>query len=1067
MLQKILRRIRLSTSHAACILITVSFTLSAHQLFAQQVVRGTVKDAQGNPIPGASVNVRGSNFGVTSDDNGTFTLPLKEKNMPIVISSVGYKTQEFIAGDKTSIDVVMISGEGSNLEDVVVIGYGSQSREAVTTSVSKLDNKVLENVPFANPASALQGTIAGLRVQSTTGQPGKAPVIILRGGTSINNPNGSTPLYIIDGVLRDDMDNINSDDIESIQVLKDAAATAIYGARGSNGVIIVVTKSGKSGSTTVNYSYDITYSNNANNYSLLNARDFIHFSRLGVLSSARKNPGNLSTLTAPLSFGTGNDLTNNTLYTTQYLTPENEYKLNEGWESMPDPVDPSKTIIFKNTDFQRLVYRTGVSHNNTLSISGGSDKATFSARVGYLTNEGIAITTRYNRLSFNLNGDIKLRDNIKVFGRLLYSKSGDNEVPNSDWVFQRFVAVPPTSKYRFEDGTLASGPGATMGNPEFYLNNLVRDNNQYTTTMIMGGHWEILPGLSFDPLVSLYNITTDRRSFEKAFITSSNVNLRGASGSYTKQIQTQADAVLSYFRTIRSSHNIDAKVGFSYFGRDNYNLSAAGRGASTDLIPTLNASAVPTAVSSSLSEQVLLGYFGRINYDYDQRYLLSVNARYDGASNLGDEHKWGLFPGISAGWNVHKENFWNAIGNTVSQFKIRGSYGVNGNQKILGPYQAQGAYSVGILYGGNSGIQNTILPNADLKWEQSKTFNVGVDVGLFDNRITLLVDRYRRVTDNLLTSLSLPFSSGFSSILTNLGSLENKGVEIELSTRILPAASKLQWNVSLNAAYVKTKIMKLPDNGVERNRIGGVFAWDPKVNDYTWQGGLQEGGRLGDAFGFRKLGLYQSDEDAAKGPVDDLVFGLDKTKFGGDVIWADIDNNNIIDTRDRVYMGNSYPDWTGGFSSTLAYGNLSMYVRMDYTLGHTIYNAPEFFHFSMASGNNNLSTDVLRSWQNPGDQTDIPKYTYDDYSFSSNVYRGSSDQYEKGDFLAIREITLSYGLPKKLLDRLRMKNLRFNVTAHNLKYFTAYEGLNPELGGYDNGRYPMPRSVIFGANITF
>jgi TonB-linked SusC/RagA family outer membrane protein len=1052
----------ISGKRSFCFLIL--FQLFSLAVFAQTTVRGTVKDTKGQALPGVSVFIKGSTGGSNTDASGSYSITKVERNSVLVYTSVGFKTQEINVSGRDVIDIILEEGT-SDLSQVVIVGYGSQNRRTVTTSISKLDKKVLENVPYANAASALQGTLSGVRVQSINGQPGAAPRVIVRGGTSINNPNGAAPLYIIDGVIRPDMNDINSDDIESLQVLKDAAATAIYGARGSNGVVIISTKSGRSGASRINYRYGLIHSQVGKELDYLSAREFIYFQRVGIRDGLSRNGNPLSLLTQANSFGTGNDLTNNTSFTTQYLNDQNKHKLNEGWESMPDPIDPTKTIIFKETDIQDVLFNPATSHDHAISVSGGTDKATFNAGVGYLTNKGIALATDYKRLSLNLNGDLQVKDNLSINARLLYSNSASNNVVGNP--FYRTIAASPTVKYTFEDGSLAPGPGVTMFNPAYHVSTVDAKNSTDNLTITLGGQWKILPGLTFDPQVSLFKRMSDARSFQKAAYLqgpSILVDSRNASGGFSKLTQQQVDAIFSYNKSYNNVHNLEAKAGFSYYGIENLSLSASGRKAASDLIPTLNASSEPVAVSGSETMMKILGYFTRANYDYKQKYLFSVTARYDGASNLGDKHKWGFFPGLSAGWNMHREDFWQSVPSFLSQLKLRASYGVNGNISGLSPYHAQGQYSVGNRYGGAPAIQNTVLSNQELKWEQSKTYDLGFDLGLLNNKVNVLFDFYRRVTDNLLTGLSLPHSTGFGSILTNLGSLENKGVEIEITANVLPVTSALQWNVSFNASKVKNKILSLPYNGVENNRIGGIYTWDPRIGNYAWLGGLQEGGTIGEQFAYKQLGVYSTDAEASTAPRDDIVTG-DKKKFGGDVIWLDADNNGIIDTRDRVNVGNIYPTWTGGFSNNLRYKNLDLYIRLDYTTGHTIYNYQLVETIGQTHGDNRLSGLLRQSWQKQGDVTNIPKYLWFDGRVRS-VHRGNSEFYEKGDFLALREITLAYSLPGNLLKRLKISNVRFNLSANNLHYFTKYRGLSPEDGIQDSGRYPVPRNIIFGANIT-
>ena len=621
-------------------------------------VTGVVKSAEGESLPGVNVLIKGTAQGTITDLNGAFKLQAPE-NATLVFSFVGYLAEEMELNGQNTVEMILMP-DIQQLSEIVVIGYGEQSRETLTTSVTKVDDKVLETVPFANAASALQGSVSGVRVQSTSGQPGAAPRVIVRGGTSINNPNGAAPLYIVDGVIRPDLNDISADDIESMQVLKDAAATSIYGARGSNGVVIVTTKSGKSGETRITYRYDLTISDPGKLYEMASARDYLTLHRSGYLRPD-KFPDETARLGLPNGFGTGNDLTNNTAFTTQYLTPENEYKLNEGWQSMPDPIDPSRTLIFSDTDIQSLIYQTGVSHNNYLQVQGGTDKATFSAGLGYLTNEGTVITTEYDRLTLNLNGDIQVKDNLSFFGRVLYTYATTNTTGESTAVtFYRSTGLAPTAKIFFEDGSFAPGTRASIGNPLYFLNNRENESTSEKLTLTLGAHWDILPGLSFDPQISMYNVNNDARAFQPGFLDGplNFVDSRNASASNYQWRQNQVDLVFSYGKTFGTGHNLDAKVGFAYYDRNIATLSAAGRGASTDLIPTLNAAVEPTSVNSSITDQVILGYFSRINYDFDQKYLFSVSMRYDGASNLGTANKWGFFPGISAGWNIHQEEFW-------------------------------------------------------------------------------------------------------------------------------------------------------------------------------------------------------------------------------------------------------------------------------------------------------------------------------------------------------------------------------------------------------------------------
>lgn len=1059
-------------SNFASMAFSVLFILlvSAGLAQAQSSVSGKIANERGEPLAGASVRVKNSGTGTTTNEEGSFSMNVTSLNVTLVVSSVGFKTKEIHLNGKANIDITLESGADA-LSEVVVVGFGSQQRRSeITTAVSKLDNKVLENVPYSNAAAALQGTLAGVRVQTNSGQPGAAPNIIVRGGTSINSPNSSPPIYIIDGVLRGNMNDISAHDIKSIQVLKDAAATAIYGAQGSNGVVIVETKSGQSGKTQVNYKFDLVRSEVAKTYDVLTGEDEAYFARLGIMATGEINPTFLAQLDGNVYLGgAGNDLTNKTANSLQYLTPENQYKLNEGWQSIPDPADPSRTLIFNSVDWQSMLFRKPLSQSHAISVSGGTQKARFYLGLGYLDSKGIAIQTDYKRFSMNLSGELNINDKIKLFSRVMYSNMQNKQAPTVD-IFKSSLIAPTTNKLYFEDGSLATGRSLGYSNP-FYRMSLYNPKNLANDlTMIVGGQAEIIEGLTFSPQISLQYRGGYSRNFTRSYLDgpSTLVTSRTATGSYSENFRPQVNAILNYAKVFNDVHDFEIKAGLSYLWANNISLSATGQNAATDIIPTLNASATPTAVSGAETQHALAGYFSRATYNYKGKYLFAASLRYDGASNLGTDNKWGLFPGVSAGWNVDREDFWKFLPSGLVKLKLRASYGVTGNISGLGLYQAQGEYNASSRYYGSSGIMISTLPNQNLKWEQSKTFDFGVDLGLFNNRVSVIFDYYRRVTENLLTSLTLPPSTGFPSILTNYGSLENKGYEIELSARVLSPESAVQWNIALNAAKVNSRVLKLPENGIENNRVGGVYVYDPKRGDYAWLGGLQEGQRIGDLYAYQQESIYSTDAEAAKGPVDMLLPSTSKIKYGGDVNWRDVDKNDTIDARDRVYQGNIIPRVTGGFTSSLSYKNLSFIVRMDYTLGATIYNETAARLEGNFSGANAISANMLRSWQKEGDVTDIPRYYWADQNAQWNVWnnRGNSRFYQSTDFLCLREVTFSYSLPQSLLKRIRISDVTLNLTGSNLYYFTKYEGLSPEQTNTETA-YPNPRSFIFGASFTF
>lgn len=1066
-------------------------------------ITGTVVDAGGIPLPGVSIIVKGTTTGTVSDAQGKYTITVPESTSTLIFSYAGFKKQEVAVGERRQVNI-SLTEDISNLNEVVITGYGSQSRETLTTSIAKLDTKTLENVPYTNALSALQGSVPGVRVQSVTGQPGQPPRVVLRGGVSINQTasiTGNSPLYLVDGVIRPNLADIAAEDIESLQVLKDAASTSIYGARASNGVVLVTTKSGKAGTTRITYSYDLSTADESGRaLEYVSAADYVKYARQGNIWAIPKvGAAAIATrLATPAGWGTGNDLTKNTAFTTQYLSAANEHKLKEGWQSIQDPLDPTKTIIFDETDFQSLRMQTAISHNHYVSASGGSEKAKFNAGIGYLMAEGTALNSDYNRLSANLNGSLQITDKLKIDGRVLFSstdflllapESQANSVLSSTGanlsnVFYRSSSLPSTTKYKFEDGTIAPGVNNSLGNPHYYQIGPYapkRKNTGEKLSVSLAGKWDILPGLSFDPLLSYFKDEQFGRSFQPAYLSGiTTFNTSRATYQYQDNINNlQADAVLTYTKTL-NKHNFEAKGGYTYFKRTLWNIFAQGTNAATDNVYTVNNFGTPGNPSGGENAFVTEGLFGRLNYDFDQKYMVSLTTRYDGASNLGADNRYAFFPGVGLGWNLHKEKFWAALPKQLSSLKIRATYGENGKIDALSDYGWQGLFNVGNIYNGSAAVITGALPNLDLQWEHSRTFDLGVDIGLFSNRATLIFDYFDKVTDNLIADVQLPWSSGYPTVKTNNGSLGNRGIEADLNVRIFADQKPFQWSMNINASKVVSKVLQLPNNGVLGNRQGGLEVWDPEVGAYVWKAGSAagstaafpssfiEGGRIGDMYAYKQIGIYATDAEAALAPLDmgaTVDFNATtRTKFGGDVKWADLDGNNIIDARDQVYVGNFYPTWTGGFSNYFNYKGFSLAIRTDFATGHTIYNYAKVFGDGQLQGDAMPTRDFIeKSWKKEGDITNTPRYVH---QINVNISRNST-YYEKGDFLALREVTLGYTLPSNLLKKIKMSSIRFNLTGSNLHYFTAYRGQSPEEGGVDNGRYPIPRTFTLGTNIAF
>lgn len=1082
-------------------------------LMMQKKIKGKVTDEKGQPVPGANIVAKGGTASTQTDFDGNFTLELPDGITTIVVTYIGMKQQEVAVGDEP-LNIVLVTA-GQTLDEVVVVGYGSQSRKTVTTSVSKLDKKVLENVPFSNLTQALQGSVSGVAVRTSSGQPGVASKVLVRGGTSINNPEGATPLYIVDGVIRSDIDDINSFDIASLQVLKDAASTSIYGARGSNGVIILTTNTGKAGKSKVTYQVSTQNGQVNKEYDFLGGEDFIRLSRLGIKNAAdifggsRPNARD-NNLIGKTPYGTGNDLTSSSPFATLLKSNLTSATISDlrakGWQEMADPLNSANTIMFKSTDWNDVLFQNALTQNHNLGFSGGGEDGTFDLSLGYLKGDGITIFTGYQRFTGKLNASYKLSDNFSMNGRVLYSSSSNNQVVSNSVVFNRYLGNAPTTKYLLEDGTLAPGQNNINGNPMYQMGKVKGGNESNKLQLSVDGNLKITDNLMFTPSLSLYTDNQSGNSFQQAFLSGSNGtidNTRPATKYSNELSQEQYEGVFTYTKAGTNIGNFDAKLGASYYDRKIKTFNAAGKGSPSDLAQTLDSAPISVSIYSNDTRLVMNSVFGRLNYDYNNKYLLTASFRYDGASSLGEDNKYGFFPGLSVGWNAHEEEFWSSLPEAFTSLKLRASYGVNGNLGTLGDFQAGGLYSgstngLSNSYNGQSALVNTQIANPSLTWEQSKTFNAGFDIGFNNNKIKLFGDIYNKLTSDLLTNLTLPSNSGFSTVLTNLGGLRSTGYEFEL-TALLYKQNGFDINFGANISHNSNVIETLPSNGNLNNRIGGTQIWDAASNAYVFVGGLQEGGKIGDFYAHKQLYILptQAAADAYNASNRDTYVGKSAgnpngLKYAGDAVFEDTDKNGIVDSRDRVYMGNMFPTLVGGFTLNASYKGFSLAVRTDYSLGATIYNEARARFVGQFQGNYGLISESLQSWQKEGDITDVPRYRWADQTnqnnlfrseasgsaYNSNMFQGNSRYYESGDFFCIREVTLGYSFPKELLSRAKIASLRLYVTGSNLHYFTDYKGLSPEVQGIDggsslglnsagaSGTYPVPKSFLLGLNIS-
>jgi TonB-linked SusC/RagA family outer membrane protein len=1087
-------------------------------------VSGTVSDATKNEtLPGVSVKVKGTQTATVTDANGKYTLRAPQNSI-LVFSSVGYNEQEVkvgIGGTKN----VQLNPNAQSLTDVVVVGYVKQSREKNTAAVSKLDTKQLVNTANAGPIAAIQGKIAGVSVPLSNGQPGSAGTnIIIRGGSKLNvygtgtgnsggdpvlSSDASSPLVIVDGVFRT-MKDLNPDDIESLQVMKDAASTAIYGARGANGVIVIKTKSGKfgSGKPNITFNYRTNWETPSRMYDYLSAKDYLTLARTTAKSTydlidknTLLNNGGFSAgtkvYTAKGQYGVGTNLT--ALYDNIVAVEGQGYVDNllaSGWQTMDDPINPGTKLLFADNNYQDLLWNTGISNNYNFGIDGGSQIATYNISMNYVDQAGTFVGTSYKRYSALGNFGFKASEKLQINAMLNYQNVLPNYVDAYTNDLVRATRITPLIRIFKDDGTPTTGENLTTRNR---FHTLAYDNTKASTERLVSrvdADWAIVKGLHYRPALS-YLISDDKTIFSrKAFpdpIQFATTRLKTENTNNTRQLMI--DQILQYDYTLKENHHFTALAGFNYTKNDGNSIDIGSQRGTNDYITTINEPTVTTIngvtvtnvtnFGTRISQTKSASFFGQLSYDYKSKYLLSGVLRNDGFSNFAPENKWALFPSVSAGWNIHKEDFWKS--NVVSTLKLRGSWGQAGSSD-LDLTDTYGSYTSSV-YAQNSGIQRANLSNPNLVWETTQTTDVAVEAGFFKNRVNLTVDLYDKLTKNRIDSKPLPAEAPFSTITFNNGTIQNKGIEIELQATVLKMKD-FAWNANFSFAYNAQKVISLPNNGRLKNRQNGGVVIDPNTGKEIEVGGYAEGERPFGYYAWQVEKVFSTEAEAAAwGKVDQIAkaAGITVGKHAGDYKFADLNSDNIIDNRDMVFMGYKTPNKIGGFQNTFTYKSFTLRVNMDYALGFVISDGALARSLGQGRAYNEgapaqaLGNDI---WQKSGDVDKLyARFSFGDADFgqknfirqgASTVGTGSgyasdvSTMISKGDFLALREIYLSYDLPKNIMSKIGSTGMSVFASVTNVGYLTKYKGLNPETyTGFDPGGYPRPRQFTLGASLRF
>lgn len=1049
-------------NHFYLLFVLLLFSLS---IAAQEyTITGVVTDHEGLTIPGASVSVKNTTRGTITDLDGKYSIAVS-KGEVLIYSFVGYKPQEQSIADSRPVNIKLsISTVG--LDEVVVVGYGTQSRRTITSAITKVGGEALKNIPISTVGEGLKGKIAGARLYSNNNTPGADVTIRIRGGSSINKSND--PLILVDGVERA-FSGINPNDIESIEILKDAASTAIYGSRASNGVVLITTKKGDFGKkANITFEANLAMQEPETLYDFMNAEDYLRTVRPAVAIGQNSKYNQMDGYSA----SSGN--TASSIYSTRYL--KDGETVPAGYKSMIDPIDPTKTLIFQDNNFQDEIYKKALWQNYYVGIDGGNDGIKYSSSIGYTDDGGVALATGFQRLSMRSAMDIKINEHLNFASGFDYSKTDSEEYSNQMNVISRGLATPPTQKKYNDDGTPTKGYNATSPNPIWYK----YYNDQSTVDKRLSAYgkltYRIIDGLKADVQLSTYNHHSKDDSFMKA---NEFNGLRPTTSSFGELNRNKLEAYGTYNKSILD-HSFSVMAGYSYQRDKNQALSASVTGASSDKVPTLTAGPDKTDATSSFTEDVTIGYFGRLSYDFKKKYLFSATFREDASSRFASRHQWGFFPGASAGWVVSDESFMKNIKN-LDNLKLRVSYGQTGNNSI-GLYDAYGKYSTSAKYNGIAGIVPSTMPNTELTWEVSTQLDAGFDLSIFNNRLSISGDYFNKITDNLLFSKELPNTSGFSNVQTNIGKVKFYGFDIEVSSTNIQTKD-FSWSSKLTWSFVKNKVLKLPDNGREKNRIGGIT-----LADGTSFGGTAEGESLYSYYGYVVDHIIETQEGADNAIYDSKAKGYrfsDKKKIAGrkeigDYEWKNRDGSlqrngkDYIDDQDQFLLGYTVPTSTGGLNNSFSYKNFNLNIFLDWALGHSIQNSSEMRYFMNTFANNyTLIDEVKECWSKPGDNTKYARFTANDPDDGNSNFSRSSNVFNyKGDYLCIREVSLQYNVPSSKLGKFGIQNLAFTLSGNNLHYFTAVKGVSPEVGTsttYNSSYYNYPpiRRFSAGIKVTF
>jgi TonB-linked SusC/RagA family outer membrane protein len=997
------------------LLLLMCVSISASQLFAQaKVVKGKVTDEKdGSPLNGVSVVVKGTNFGTTTDKDGSFSLTLPSGAKTLVISSINFTSQEVSIGNQSIFSIALVSEE-KTISEVVVIGYGTQRKKDLTGSVAQVKAADLQNRPIQGPDQALRGQVAGVSVTQSSGTPGASLNVNIRGTGSINA--SSQPLYVVDGIplntgsysqiavggqTLNSLADINPNEVESYEVLKDAAAVAIYGSRAANGVVLITTKRGSNKKTKVSINTFYGISDAYNNIPVATGPQYVELLQEGIRE--RFGPTAL---------------------------PSNPSARLVGLDNAPS--------TYPTTNWQDLIFRQASIKSIDMNAQGGNDKTRFFISGGVFDQNGIVINSNFKRYNFRINLDNTITDKLKLSGGIALSRSESNRLRNDNNIYgvvSTSILLGSHIPAYNRNGTYGRDPNASIENPlanAYEVTNAVRNNRILAN---IGIDYQLFKDLSFRSQFSV-----DYLNFrEQYYIPSTHVQGAGVRGDgtegYTQDLNWIYENILTYKKSI-GQHDVAFTGVASYQESDFESILGQAQNFPGDQIRRISAGSVRVQASSSGSSWGLIGYIGRINYAYKGRYLISASLRRDGSSRFGANRRWGTFPSISGAWRLKDENFLSNV-KFLSDLKIRASYGKAGNANIS-DFASLPLVGIGANYIQGAGLAPSQLGNPNLGWEEAEQTDIALEFQLF-KKINVTAEYYVKNTNNLLLAKPLVGASGFTSVTENIGQLQNKGVELSINGDVV-RTKEFSWNTNFNITFPDNKVITL-FNGVP---FGSGFA--------SW---VEQGQDLGSFRGFVVKGIFQTAAQIAAAPIHSSA------TRPGDIEFADLNKDGRITTDDQQIIGSAVPDWFGGLTNNFTYNNFSLNVFVQFVQGNEVYNNTRSFAEGM-NGVFGQAASTINRWTPAKPSTTMPRSVYGD---PSNNRRVSTRWIEDGSFVRLKNIVLSYMVGKS----------KFFVQAENLKTWTKYKGFDPEVStfsitntapGTDFLTYPQARTFSFGVNIT-